>query len=252
MTAVFSAGQILGPVFAGYLYDHTGSLAGPSWAAAAALVDAAGLLSFAPAQRRQRLLRRAQAGGIGAGDAARRIGRLAGEEHPLVVRRGEHQPRRPRALGPRAAREGIEPPARRGARRKAVRTSLPNSSASAEGLPPPRAALAAPHYERVLFAGEATDPAGGVAGANASGHRAAKEALAFSSGQTLAGGRPGPAPAAAAPGRAGEAAGVIVEIAGEDRAEDLAGAEHWVTRAMRLRGSPRPRARRSGRARSGP
>jgi len=49
----------------------------------------------------------------------------------------------------------------------------------AEGLPAPRAALAAPHYERVLFAGEATDPAGGAAGANASGHRAAKEALAF-------------------------------------------------------------------------
>jgi monoamine oxidase len=49
----------------------------------------------------------------------------------------------------------------------------------AEGPPPPRAALAVPHYERVLFAGEATDPAGGVAGANASGHRAAKEALAF-------------------------------------------------------------------------
>jgi monoamine oxidase len=47
----------------------------------------------------------------------------------------------------------------------------------AEGPPPPRAALAAPHYERVLFAGDATDPAGGVAGANASGQRAAKEAL---------------------------------------------------------------------------
>jgi predicted MFS family arabinose efflux permease len=45
VTAVFSAGQILGPVFAGYLYDHTGSLAGPSWAAAAALV-LAGLLTF--------------------------------------------------------------------------------------------------------------------------------------------------------------------------------------------------------------
>jgi monoamine oxidase len=48
----------------------------------------------------------------------------------------------------------------------------------AEGPAPPRLALAAPHHERVLFAGEATDPAGGVAGANASGHRAAKEALA--------------------------------------------------------------------------
>ena len=49
----------------------------------------------------------------------------------------------------------------------------------AEGPPPPRLALAAPHHERVLFAGEATDPAGGVAGANASGQRAAKEALAM-------------------------------------------------------------------------
>ena len=46
VTAVFSAGQILGPVFAGTLYDHTGSLAGPSWAAAAALV-VAGILMIA-------------------------------------------------------------------------------------------------------------------------------------------------------------------------------------------------------------
>ena len=48
----------------------------------------------------------------------------------------------------------------------------------ADGPLAPRLALAAPHHERVLFAGEATDPAGGVAGANASGLRAAKEALA--------------------------------------------------------------------------
>ncbi len=41
-----------------------------------------------------------------------------------------------------------------------------------------RLALATPHDERVLFAGEATDPAGGVAGANMSGQRAAKAALA--------------------------------------------------------------------------
>ena len=47
----------------------------------------------------------------------------------------------------------------------------------ADGPLPPRQALAAPHHERVLFAGEATDPVGGVAGANASGLRAAKEAL---------------------------------------------------------------------------
>jgi predicted MFS family arabinose efflux permease len=43
MTAAFSFGQILGPAFAGYLYDHTGSLAVPSWAAAAALVVSAAL-----------------------------------------------------------------------------------------------------------------------------------------------------------------------------------------------------------------
>lgn len=48
----------------------------------------------------------------------------------------------------------------------------------AEGSVDARAVLAAPHDDRVLFAGEATDPAGGVAGATASGLRAAKEALA--------------------------------------------------------------------------
>jgi predicted MFS family arabinose efflux permease len=47
VTAVFSAGQILGPLFAGYLYDHTGSLAGPSWAAATALVVAGVLMVVA-------------------------------------------------------------------------------------------------------------------------------------------------------------------------------------------------------------
>jgi predicted MFS family arabinose efflux permease len=41
MTASFGTGQILGPVFAGHLYDLTGSLAVPSWCAAAALVLAA-------------------------------------------------------------------------------------------------------------------------------------------------------------------------------------------------------------------
>ena len=44
VTAVFSTGQILGPAFAGYLYDHTGSFAVPSWAAAVALVMAGGLM----------------------------------------------------------------------------------------------------------------------------------------------------------------------------------------------------------------
>jgi predicted MFS family arabinose efflux permease len=43
MTAAFSAGQIVGPTFAGYVYDVTGSFAGPSWCAAAALVLAAAL-----------------------------------------------------------------------------------------------------------------------------------------------------------------------------------------------------------------
>jgi predicted MFS family arabinose efflux permease len=41
MTASFSAGQILGPSFAGHVYDLTGSLAVPSLAAAGALVIAA-------------------------------------------------------------------------------------------------------------------------------------------------------------------------------------------------------------------
>ena len=52
MTAVFSAGQIVGPVFAGYLYDRSGSLAGPSWCAAAGLVVAALLALAASTQRR--------------------------------------------------------------------------------------------------------------------------------------------------------------------------------------------------------
>jgi monoamine oxidase len=47
-----------------------------------------------------------------------------------------------------------------------------------EGPRAARLALGAPHHERVLFAGDATDPVGGVAGANASGLRAAREALA--------------------------------------------------------------------------
>jgi len=50
MTASFSFGQILGPSFAGYVYDLTGSLAVPSLSAAAALVVAAALAALAPAQ----------------------------------------------------------------------------------------------------------------------------------------------------------------------------------------------------------
>src|SRR5882724_9968197 len=41
MTASFSLGQIVGPIFAGFAYDATGSLIMPSLIAAAALVVAA-------------------------------------------------------------------------------------------------------------------------------------------------------------------------------------------------------------------
>jgi predicted MFS family arabinose efflux permease len=51
MTASFSAGQILGPLFAGILYDRTGSLSAPSLAAAAGLVIA-GALTFRGGRRR--------------------------------------------------------------------------------------------------------------------------------------------------------------------------------------------------------
>ena len=52
MTVSFSLGQILGPIFAGYLYDATGSLSTPSLAAATALVIAALLSLLAERQRR--------------------------------------------------------------------------------------------------------------------------------------------------------------------------------------------------------
>lgn len=52
MTVSFSLGQILGPIFAGYLYDATGSLSTPSLVAAAALVVAALLSLLAERQRR--------------------------------------------------------------------------------------------------------------------------------------------------------------------------------------------------------
>jgi len=52
MTVSFSLGQILGPIFAGYLYDATGSLSTPSLVAAAALVVAALLSLLAQRQRR--------------------------------------------------------------------------------------------------------------------------------------------------------------------------------------------------------
>ena len=54
MTASFSFGQILGPAFAGFVYDATGSLAMPSLVAAAALVMAAVLSVVADAKRTYR------------------------------------------------------------------------------------------------------------------------------------------------------------------------------------------------------
>ena len=44
MTAAFGIGQILGPSFAGYLHDLTGSFLLPSLGAAAALLVAAALV----------------------------------------------------------------------------------------------------------------------------------------------------------------------------------------------------------------
>ncbi len=54
-------------------------------------------------------------------------------------------------------------------------------SAATLGHERERGVLAAPHHDRVLFAGEATDQATGgtLAGAHASGLRAAQEALAL-------------------------------------------------------------------------
>ena len=52
MTVSFSIGQILGPAFAGYVYDATGSLAMPLLTAVAALVLAAVLSLLADARRR--------------------------------------------------------------------------------------------------------------------------------------------------------------------------------------------------------
>jgi len=53
MTASFSFGQILGPAFAGYVYDSTGSLAMPLLVAVAALILAA-MLSLVSAEKRRR------------------------------------------------------------------------------------------------------------------------------------------------------------------------------------------------------
>ncbi|TAJ96248.1 MAG: YbfB/YjiJ family MFS transporter [Reyranella sp.] len=52
MTASFSFGQILGPAFAGYVYDASGSLATPLLVAVATLVLAAALSLVAEARRR--------------------------------------------------------------------------------------------------------------------------------------------------------------------------------------------------------
>jgi predicted MFS family arabinose efflux permease len=51
MTAAFSFGQILGPSFAGYVFDLTGSFSLPSLCAAAALVVAAGLAALSSAEQ---------------------------------------------------------------------------------------------------------------------------------------------------------------------------------------------------------
>jgi predicted MFS family arabinose efflux permease len=51
MTVTFSIGQILGPAFAGYVYDATGSLAMPLQAAVGALLLAAVLSLVADAKR---------------------------------------------------------------------------------------------------------------------------------------------------------------------------------------------------------
>ena len=53
MTASFSLGQIVGPAFAGFAYDATGSLAIPSLVAAAGLIFAAVLSILAETQRRR-------------------------------------------------------------------------------------------------------------------------------------------------------------------------------------------------------
>ena len=49
MTASFGAGQVVGPVFAGFLFDRLGSFAAPSLAAACALILAAALAGLAAA-----------------------------------------------------------------------------------------------------------------------------------------------------------------------------------------------------------
>jgi predicted MFS family arabinose efflux permease len=51
MTASFSAGQIVGPAFAGYVFDVTGSLTAPSLTAAVALLIAAALALVADNRR---------------------------------------------------------------------------------------------------------------------------------------------------------------------------------------------------------
>jgi predicted MFS family arabinose efflux permease len=53
ITAAFGLGQILGPAFAGFVYDATASLAVPSLVAAAALFLAAALSVLAEVRRRR-------------------------------------------------------------------------------------------------------------------------------------------------------------------------------------------------------
>jgi predicted MFS family arabinose efflux permease len=51
MTAVFGLGQVVGPVYAGVVFDLTGSFSAPSLTAAAALFLAAGLVGIGASSR---------------------------------------------------------------------------------------------------------------------------------------------------------------------------------------------------------
>jgi cyanate permease len=51
MTAVFGLGQVVGPVYAGVVFDLTGSFSAPSLTSAAALFLAAGLVGIGASSR---------------------------------------------------------------------------------------------------------------------------------------------------------------------------------------------------------
>jgi monoamine oxidase len=114
--------------------------------------------------------------------------RPGGKEAAILTYRGE-EARQLEANGASAATAGAVT-ALADLFGKEVRTGFLRGASTRWGLDPyargawadgpmeARRVLASPHYERVFFAGEATDGAGGVFGASASGLRAAKEALA--------------------------------------------------------------------------